>query len=244
MKAAEWRKRLVFYKGDDMDSVLGDFEAAEVERDAETRCAKQLQQEIKQLIGHASTLVTRADAAEARVRALEQIQQDIIDGALHDVSERCKAAEARAQVWEREIWSLRSELAESVPMERVAGAESECADLTTRLQAEQQRREAAEKIAHEDFLLRVETNQRAEALVEALQKIASHGNHSGVIPCPQDYNFYIKPMQEIAVAALSPQERGREGTPEADVCCHGIAIDEYCDFCHGGEPQAGGKEGR
>jgi hypothetical protein len=44
-------------------------------------------------------------------------------------------------------------------------------------------------------------------------------------------------------AALRPVERGEEGVPGADVCCHGIAIDEYCDFCHGGEPQAGEKEG-
>lgn len=36
-------------------------------------------------------------------------------------------------------------------------------------------------------------------------------------------------------ATLVQKERGGEEVPGADVCCHGIAIDEYCDFCHGGK---------
>jgi hypothetical protein len=56
-------------------------------------------------------------------------------------------------------------------------------------------------VLHSDYLLKCAENER---LREALEKISSHGNHSGVISCPQDYEFYIAPMQRLAREALKP----------------------------------------
>jgi hypothetical protein len=48
-----------------------------------------------------------------------------------------------------------------------------------------------------------------ERLKEALRTIAEHGMHSGVIPCPQDFSFYLQPIRKLAEASLSPQGRKR-----------------------------------
>lgn len=41
-------------------------------------------------------------------------------------------------------------------------------------------------------------SQERERIAGELDKIASHGNYSGVIPCPQDSSFYIEPMRTMA----------------------------------------------
>ena len=46
-----------------------------------------------------------------------------------------------------------------------------------------------------------------DGLVAALVTIREYGEGRGIIPCPQDYEFYIRPIREIA-------ERALEGTSE------------------------------
>jgi len=41
-----------------------------------------------------------------------------------------------------------------------------------------------------------------DGLIVALTKISEWGVGQDVIPCPQDYSFYIEPMQELAQKAL------------------------------------------
>ena len=49
----------------------------------------------------------------------------------------------------------------------------------------------------------IEALKKREArLKKALEEIAYGKQHSGVIPCPQDWQFYVMPWQETAKAAL------------------------------------------
>ena len=66
-----------------------------------------------------------------------------------------------------------------------------------------------------------------QKLKESLDFIAYRGQHSGIIPCPQDYAYYVKPMQDEAKKALdriesNPASPGIE-FPEEWVTDKGIA---------------------
>jgi hypothetical protein len=60
-------------------------------------------------------------------------------------------------------------------------------------------KEASERLLS-DIL---EDESREEKLREALEEIAYGKQHTGVIPCPQDYEFYIRPWRDRARAALT-----------------------------------------
>lgn len=45
---------------------------------------------------------------------------------------------------------------------------------------------------------------------DALKFVAYRGQHSGIIPCPQDYSYYVTPMQDAAREALGKIFGGEE----------------------------------
>lgn len=151
MKAAEWRKRIRecypvgLNRGVSYD-LLGDFEAAEAERD---RWMGQSDIDVHE----GMAWFHRAKAAEAQAAAL-------LDDA-HRLSERCVAAEEERNVAEARAERERRHRYEDVERlrnwhEGIAGLVDALSDIRTereaaevRAQAEQQRREAAEERVRE-----------------------------------------------------------------------------------------------
>jgi hypothetical protein len=68
---------------------------------------------------------------------------------------------------------------------------------------------------------------------DALEKIAYHGQHSGVIPCPQDHSFYIEPMQKIARNALAGLALSK--TPNSVALHEDKELKESCPICESPE---------
>jgi hypothetical protein len=65
----------------------------------------------------------------------------------------------------------------------------------------------AKDMVHDDAKFVKTAVNNYQILVDALKEIAYGKQHTGIIPCPQDYEFYIRPWRAIARKALEELEQ-------------------------------------